>query len=329
MKILVADDSQILRAAVSKLLAAEGYEVVEAADGVEAATRIFEQRPALILLDLSMPGLNGYVVCRLVKEDPVLAATPVLILTGRDSVEDRYWAERSGADGYVTKDSLGQGLVGVINSALASRALMELSRQDTDDPPALGETDVMTRVCEMLDRKLFEATVVGELSALAADASRLDDVLASVFEHMTKIVAFDVAALALADDRSIYAYAHEQVADNDATEVADFAMRQLASVLGTDTLAASELMWFGRPGDGRGVVPSGWGSWYAAGLRAHGTVVGLLVLVARGKGAFPSSVARTLRTIEPPIATVVSAAQEFTAALAREVETSFGALYGR
>ena len=329
MKILVADDSPILREAVRRLLVPEDHEVVQAADGVEAITLVFEQRPALVLLDLTMPRLNGYVVCRLIKEDPLLATTPVLILTARDSTEDRYWAERSGADGFLTKDALGEGLVAAINATLASQALTQLNRADDIVIPALGETDVLTRVCEMLDRKLFEATVVAELAAVGGQAVRLEQMLESVFEHISRVVSFDAAGIGLVDTSRLYAFARTQVGDTDAEELRDFAGRHLTSLLAPDDKPASlELMWFGEPESDQRVDAVGWGSWYAAGLRSRGAVVGLFVLVARGAGAFPSPVVRTLRTIERPLAGVVASAMEFHAALAREAQTNLSALSG-
>ena len=332
MKILVADDSPILRAAVVRMLEPEGYEVIQASDGVEAVTAVFEQQPSLILLDLTMPRLNGYVVCRLIKEDPVLSATPVLILTGSESVEDRYWAERSGADGFLTKGSLGDGLVGSINSLLASQALMELSRvggaRPALHPSVLAEADVLTMVCEMLDRKLFEATVVAELSLLGSQVMRTNEVLESVFEHVTRLVAFDVAAIALVDNHRLYGYATAPVSHADAGELQAFAARHLASVVGVAELPLSELVWSGESQADDELLAEGWGSWYAAGLRAHGNVVGLLVLVARRAGAFPSQAARTLHTIEPPIAAVVSAAVDFELALARDAQENLSALSG-
>ncbi|MDH3425691.1 MAG: response regulator, partial [Acidimicrobiia bacterium] len=111
MKVLVADDSPVMRTAVAKLLEPEGYEVVLAEDGVDAITRFYEEAPDLVLLDIQMPKLNGYVVCRLIKEDPASAGIPVMILTVRDSAEDRYWGVKSGADGYLTKDRLGEEVV--------------------------------------------------------------------------------------------------------------------------------------------------------------------------------------------------------------------------
>ena len=81
MKILIADDSPVLRMAVTKLLEPEGYTVVAAEDGVEGIEKFYEEKPDLVLLDVQMPKLNGYVVCRLIKEDPTAAGIPVLILT--------------------------------------------------------------------------------------------------------------------------------------------------------------------------------------------------------------------------------------------------------
>ena len=84
MKVLIADDSPVLVTALRKLLEQSGYEVVAAMDGLEAVQRFYQENPDLVLLDIQMPKLPGYVVCRLIKEDPASRHIPVLILTGRD-----------------------------------------------------------------------------------------------------------------------------------------------------------------------------------------------------------------------------------------------------
>ena len=161
MKVLVADDSPVIRAAVTSLLHEAGFEVVTASDGFEAIRVFYAELPDLVLLDIKMPKMTGYVVCRLIKEDYTVAHIPVLILTALDSAEDRYWSEKSGADGYLTKESLGQDLVGVIRSARATRALSELNRDQT--PQQLDTVDVLARVTDLLDRKLFDATIVNDI----------------------------------------------------------------------------------------------------------------------------------------------------------------------
>ena len=135
MRILLADDSAVIRVAVSSLLAREGHEVIVAEDGVEAIQRFYENPPGLVLLDIQMPKVSGYLVCRLIKEDWSVANIPVLMLTARDTAEDRYWADKSGADGYLTKENLGEGLLGAIRwpaiPSTKSRCSLESSRCST------------------------------------------------------------------------------------------------------------------------------------------------------------------------------------------------------
>ncbi len=106
MKILVADDSPVIRTAVSVILNEAGFEVVTAEDGIDTIQKFYAERPDLLVLDIQMPKMTGYMAARLLKEDWSVAHVPILILTAHDSAEDRYWADKSGADGYLTKETL-------------------------------------------------------------------------------------------------------------------------------------------------------------------------------------------------------------------------------
>ncbi len=306
MRILVADDSAFLRGAVRRLLEPEGYEVVEAEDGVEAITKIFEEIPRLILLDVTMPRLTGYVACRLIKEDPQLASIPVLILTARDSAEDRYWAQRSGADGFLTKDALGEGLVAAINSALATHALMQLNGLEDALPPVLGEVDVLSRVCAILDRKLFEATITTELLSLT-NAVGQDAILTTVFEHLGRVVAFDVGAVAVPETHQIHVLSPVDLAEPDIRAVDDFALRQLSTITGAKRHDLFEVEWIAPPAE-LDDDKRGWGSWYASPIRLGGTIRGLLVLAARKHGVFDQDALSTLRTLDPVLTRTIATA---------------------
>ena len=98
--ILAADDSAVARALLSRLLKGAGYRVVTAADGIEAAQQAYRVMPDLIILDITMPRMNGYQVCRLLKRDPAVAHIPVIILTGADSRGTEFWSLRTGADAF-------------------------------------------------------------------------------------------------------------------------------------------------------------------------------------------------------------------------------------
>lgn len=101
-KVLIADDEQTVRLMVSRILG-EDYTVLEAADGEEAVDITKEQRPALVLMDLMMPRLDGYAACLRIKSDQTTKGIPVVMLTAIDHELNKKFAEEMGADGYITK----------------------------------------------------------------------------------------------------------------------------------------------------------------------------------------------------------------------------------
>ena len=99
-RILVIDDDEQLGAALRRALAYEGYEVALARDGVDGLRQALEQHPDLIVLDVLMPGLDGFEVCRRLRAG---GDVPVLMLTARDDVADRVQGLDAGADDYLVK----------------------------------------------------------------------------------------------------------------------------------------------------------------------------------------------------------------------------------
>jgi two-component system, OmpR family, KDP operon response regulator KdpE len=99
-KILVVDDEPQMRRVLRAGLAAHGYEVVSAASGNEALTKLNVERCDCVLLDLNMPGLDGIATCRAIRQSSQI---PIVIVSIRDSQKDRTAAREAGADDYVTK----------------------------------------------------------------------------------------------------------------------------------------------------------------------------------------------------------------------------------
>ncbi len=102
-KILVADDTETGRELVKTVLASAGFDVVEAADGVEALQRAQDEIPDLIILDLHMPRLDGFGVIEQLRRNQLFMATPVMALTASAMQGDRERAMAAGFTGYVTK----------------------------------------------------------------------------------------------------------------------------------------------------------------------------------------------------------------------------------
>ncbi len=101
--VLIVDDSQTLRQMLSDLLREHGIKVVVATNGVEAKERIQSSAPDLVITDLIMPQMNGYELCRWIKNEPTTQSIPVLICSTKSEEFDRYWGMKQGADAYITK----------------------------------------------------------------------------------------------------------------------------------------------------------------------------------------------------------------------------------
>ena len=103
-KILLADDEPAMRRLVAATLTDETrFEILHAADGHEALDMARAERPAVLLLDVNMPGLNGYQVCRALKDDPATADIVIFMLTANSRPEDQEEGLAAGADAYFRK----------------------------------------------------------------------------------------------------------------------------------------------------------------------------------------------------------------------------------
>jgi DNA-binding response OmpR family regulator len=102
-KILIVEDDKFLRELIVKKLLGENYDVIEAADGEEGVKKIKEEKPDLVLLDLILPGIDGFGVLSQVKEDPAFASLPVIILSNLGQKDDVERGLKLGAVDYMIK----------------------------------------------------------------------------------------------------------------------------------------------------------------------------------------------------------------------------------
>ncbi len=103
IKIMVVDDNQDSRELVLKILKAKGYVIVEAIDGEEALEKVPVERPDLILMDISLPKIDGYEVTRRLKNQEIFKDIPIIALTAHAMKGDREKALEAGCEGYIPK----------------------------------------------------------------------------------------------------------------------------------------------------------------------------------------------------------------------------------
>jgi len=102
-RILIVDDDPGIRKTLTRFLSAEDYEVEVASDGFGAGAKVMDFNPDLIVLDLVMPGMDGFEVCERIKKNPRTSQIKVLAITGYDDEENRTRIMKAGADGYLPK----------------------------------------------------------------------------------------------------------------------------------------------------------------------------------------------------------------------------------
>lgn len=163
-KILIVDDDRTLLRFISEYLEGEGFQVVTADRGTKALKRFYDERPDLVVLDLMMPGMDGWEVCARLRE---LSDTPVILLSAKSSETDKLRGFRLGVDDYVTKPfSLAE---------LTARIQAVLARVAADDP----QEGVTLRVGPLtVDTRRREAALDDEPISLTPTEFRLLSALA-------------------------------------------------------------------------------------------------------------------------------------------------------
>ena len=116
--VLVVEDSPAQREMITDLLRGSGLNVSVATDGVEALEHIQTHPPDIVILDIVMPRMNGYELCRRLKNDPITQAVPVVMCSSKGEEFDRYWGIKQGADAYIAKPFQPTELVGTVKQLL-------------------------------------------------------------------------------------------------------------------------------------------------------------------------------------------------------------------
>ena len=168
-RVLVAEDEQDVAELIRYHLTKDGYDVVLAKTGAEALKRAHDEKPDLILLDIMIPQMNGWEVCRCLKREPATAAIPVIMVSGRVEEGDKVLGFELGADDYVTKPFSPRELLARIRAVARRRTGGDLT----------GKRSHLKAGGLEIDRERFEVTVSG----------RAVDLTPKEFELLATLVA--------------------------------------------------------------------------------------------------------------------------------------------
>lgn len=171
IRVLVVEDSNVIRTVVRGQLVAAGHTVLEAEDGPAALASCRAEQPDVVLLDVEMPGMNGWQVLAAMKMDPFLADVPVVFLTGLRNTQDLVEGLRLGAHDYLRKPFEPAELLARVGAAARVKRLQDELRQRNDELESISRTDALTG---LPNRRHIQEY----LTKTAATARRRDEAMA-------------------------------------------------------------------------------------------------------------------------------------------------------
>lgn len=315
-RILVAEDSPTQLQIIKSVLSQEGFAVLMASDGIEAVTQAFHEIPDLIVLDIEMPKMNGYQVCRLLKDDHRTSHIPIIMLTSRTQETDKYWGLKTGADRYVTKDFKLTGLAPTIHELLKQSVIDDAAvqpRVEIEAPHYEEEDiDVLSRVNDLLDRKLYEATIINEISRLNTLSEDCGVTVSSVLTVISKVTDCHVCAVLLIEEAELIIHVHYDVgslyfeeARRQTIEAALPYMRPGTKPDHIKAIVDSDPAFLSQERPEVGTVKS----MLTIPLKARSRTIAILVLTSPKPDAFTEDIQRLLDIIEFPVSMVVDNAR--------------------
>ncbi len=117
-KVMVIDDSNTIRRSAKLFLESAGYKTIDVEDGFEALSKIMEEEPALVFIDVLMPNLDGLQTCQIIKRNPMFEDLPIIILSSKDGEFDKAKGIMMGANDYLVKPFTKDSIIRVVKSYL-------------------------------------------------------------------------------------------------------------------------------------------------------------------------------------------------------------------
>lgn len=194
-RLLVIEDSPTQLLTIKSLLESEGYSVLSASNGATGLALAYKESPDLIISDVVMSGINGYQLCRLVKNDPELANTPVILLTKLEGSLDRFWGLKSGADRHIPKEPGFHSLMTAVRETLGEAQKRPRLRVFPADNHTITNEEINNRLNQLLERLLFESTIVDEARKIGEDILDLGFIADKLFALLSSILDYQAAAL--------------------------------------------------------------------------------------------------------------------------------------
>ncbi len=307
--VLIADDSPTIRLFLGNILEQADYRLLVAEDGIAAIEKAFEHLPDLIISDIEMPNMDGYQVCRLLKNDPHTSGIPIIILTSLESAGSVFWGYQTGADLYLLKNFQPQELLAAIEKLLSGREKSQTGKKGIK----IDAPQIMAKLNQFLDQQLFATTLVNEINRISISLTTLSETVKDLLGIIEKVMEAYLSGLVLiSDNRSISLGVREnrRVREQVLEQFQFTMLEDLANLLNEDISdfeISAELMESpAELNDGNDIIQLDPNHLYAVPLRSRETTFGALCVYHPQMARISSSQKQLLEKISPHISTALS-----------------------
>ncbi|MFZ5987562.1 MAG: GGDEF domain-containing response regulator [Bacillota bacterium] len=164
-KILIIDDTEFMTKLITDILNAADYDVVTASNGPQGIQMVREEKPDLVILDVVMPGMDGFEVCKVLRDDESNNLMPIIMLTAHDDEDDKLTGLELGADDYIIKPFNSRELVSRVRNTLKR---IDRNRWANPLTGLQGNIEIQTEVNQRLARKQLFAVIYADLDNFKA-----------------------------------------------------------------------------------------------------------------------------------------------------------------
>ncbi|MFA6308747.1 MAG: response regulator [Clostridia bacterium] len=164
-KILIIDDTELMVKIISDILTEAGYDVFSASDGYDGIQKVREEKPDLVLLDVVMPGIDGFEVCKILRDDDSNNLMPIIILTAQDNDDDKLSGLELGADDYIIKPFNPRELLGRVRNTLRR---IDRNRSANPLTGLHGNIEIQSEINQKIAKKLKFNVIYADLDNFKA-----------------------------------------------------------------------------------------------------------------------------------------------------------------
>lgn len=164
-KILVIDDTEFMTKLITDILVNADYDVITASNGLQGVQKVREEKPDLVILDVVMPGMDGFEVCKMLREDESNNLMPIIMLTAQDNEDDKLTGLEIGADDYIVKPFNGRELVSRVRNTLKR---IDRNRWANPLTGLQGNIEIQTEINQRIAKRMLFAVIYGDLDNFKA-----------------------------------------------------------------------------------------------------------------------------------------------------------------